>query len=248
MSETPFFFRLGDQQLFAVLHRPDSGAARQGVVLCHALAEEKLWSHRVYVNLARDLAGEGISVLRFDFRGEGDSDLEFEECGLQTRRTDALRAAEVLLEHERHLGSCIFLGHRLGCAVAAIAAATPAARAQAVIAWDPVARGRDYLMQLLRSTVAGEFARTGTAPTRASLLESLEAGKMVVIDGYGMSPQLYRDLVQLEWTRLVQALPCPVLAIEGTRDPAFWRESKRLHSRAPAMSARTMEWLRGRSP
>lgn len=248
MSETPFFFRLGEDQLFAVLHRPKSGTSRQGIVLCHALAEERLWSHRVYVNLARDLAREGFATLRFDFRGEGDSDLEFEECALETRRADALRAAEVLLEHEPHLTGCIFLGHRLGCAIAAMAAVSPAAQAQAVIAWDPVARGRDYLMQLLRSTVASEFARNGVAPTRAQLLESLEAGQTVIVDGYGVSPALYRELIALEWGRLAEALPCPVLAFEGTLDPVFWRESKRLHGRAPQMSARTMQWLRERAP
>lgn len=244
MNETPFFFELGEHRLFAVLHRPTTAPARRGVVLCHALAEEKLWSHRVYVNLARELAREGIAVLRFDFRGEGDSDLEFEDCGLASRTADALRAAEVLREHEPHLNGCIFLGHRLGCAVAAMASGSSAARAQGLIAWGPIASGRDYLMQLLRSVLASELTQTGSARTRAALLESLEAGETVVIDGYGMRSPLYRDLLDLEWSRLVQATRCPVLAIDGTCEPAFWRESKRFHCRAPTMSARTIQWLR----
>jgi alpha/beta superfamily hydrolase len=247
VRETPFFFRLGEHQLFAMLHRPDSGTPRQGIVLCHALAEEKLWSHRVYVNLARDLARAGFATLRFDCRGEGDSDLEFEQCGLETRRADALRAAEVLLEQEPQLRGCVFLGHRLGCAVAAMAAASPAARAEAVVAWDPVVRGRDYLMQLLRSTVASAFARSGSAPTRAQLLESLDAGETVIVDGYGITPAFHRELATLEWAQLAGALPCPLLAIEGAREAAFWRESKRMHGRAPQMSAQTLGWLNARA-
>ena len=42
--------------------------------MCHPLGEEKLWAHRVFVSLARDLANAGFVVLRFDCRGEGDSD------------------------------------------------------------------------------------------------------------------------------------------------------------------------------
>jgi hypothetical protein len=55
---------------------------------------------------------------------------------------------------------------------------------------------------------------------------------------------LYRDLMGLEWSRLLEDTRCPVFAINGTCEPPFWRESKRLHSRAPAMSARTTQWLR----
>ena len=244
VNETPFFFELGEHRLFAVLHRPMAGPAQRGVVLCHALAEEKLWSHRVYVNVARELAREGIAVLRFDFRGEGDSDLEFENCGLATRTADALRAAEVLREHEPHLSGCIFLGHRLGSAVAAMATASSPAHAQGLIAWDPIASGRDYLMQLLRSVLASELTQTGSARTRAALLESLEAGETVAIDGYGMRSPLYRDLMGLDWSRLLQAARCPVLAINGTSEPPFWRESKRFLSRTPTMSAHTIQWLR----
>ena len=246
-GETPLFFSLGPHQLYGVLHRPQSVPARQGIVLCAALAEEKLWSHRVYVGAARAFARAGIAVLRFDVRGEGDSDLEFEESGLETRAADALRAAEILLEHEPQLDGCIFLGHRLGCATAATAASRCGERARGLIAWDPVASGRGYLMQLLRSVLASELAQTGTAPTRASLLERLDAGGSVVVDGYEIGPLLYRELLALEWPPLLATIRCPYTAIDGTCEPPFWRETKRLYGEAPAMQGSTMQWLEARA-
>ena len=99
------------------------------------------------------------------------------------------------------------------------------------------------LMQWLRSVVANELAQTGAAPTRASMLKRLDAGETITVDGYGISPQFYRDLMGLEWQRLLEVVQCPVLAIDGTNEPPFWRESKRFHSRAPVMSGRTMQWL-----
>jgi len=243
VNETPFFFSVGTHQLFAVFHRPAAGAARCGVVLCSAIAEEKLWSHRVYVNAARELAKEDVAVLRFDFRGEGDSDMEFENGGLETRAADVLRAAEVLLDQEPRLRGCYFLGHRLGCAPAAMAASRFGERALGLIAWDPVGSGSNYLMQWLRSVLAAEFAQTGMAESRASLLKRLDAGETIVADGYGIGPSLYRDLMALEWPSVLAAVLCPVLAIDGNCEPPFWRESKRFHTRAPVMSRRTLEWL-----
>ena len=182
-------------------------------------------------------------MLRFDYRGEGDSDLDFADAGFETRAADALRAADVLLETEPQLRGFFYLGHRLGCAPAAIAASRSGGRALGLVAWDPVASGSGYLMQWLRTVLAAELAQTGTAPTRATLLKQLDAGEMVVADGYCIGPSLYRDLLGLEWSSLLADVTCPVLTIEGSSEPPFWRETKRFHARAPVMSARTREWL-----
>lgn len=243
MSECPFFFELGKDRLFAMHHRPPSGEVRHGVVLCHALAEEKLWSHRVYVSLARELAACGFAVLRFDCRGEGDSDLDFEEATLASRVDDAVRAAAVLLEREPRLRHCIFLGHRFGAAVAALAAARAGGRAERLIAWDPIENGPAYLMQWLRSTLASQLVATGKAPTRAALMKTLEEGGTVTIDGYGITPRFYRDLAQLDWSRIHQAVPCPALVVEGACEPPFWRQTQRMHMRAPVMTERSVQWL-----
>ncbi len=248
MSETPFFFELGNERLFGMHHRPagsDDAAPRRGVVLCHAMAEEKLWSHRVYVSLARELAADGFAVLRFDCRGEGDSDREFEEATLASRVDDALRAAAVLLEREPQLRRCVLLGHRLGAAVAARAAAQAPQLAEAVIAWDPIESGSAYLMQWLRSALASQLVATGRAPTRSALVKALQEGETVPVDGYGVTPQLYRELTALQWRSLVQGLACPVLALEGSCEPPFWRQTQRMHMRAPAMTQRSVQWLRG---
>jgi alpha-beta hydrolase superfamily lysophospholipase len=247
LSETPFFFALGNERLFGMHHRPaGSGrrAPRRGVVLCHALAEEKLWSHRVYVSLARELAAQGFAVLRFDCRGEGDSDLEFEEATLASRVEDALRAAAVLLEREPQLRRCVFLGHRMGAVVAARAAAQAPDLAEALIAWDPIESGSVYLMQWLRSALASQLVATGRAPTRSALVKALEEGRTVTIDGYGITPRLYRELAAVHWAPLVEALACPALVVEGACEPPFWRQTPRMHMRAPAMTERSVQWLR----
>ena len=78
MKETPFFFEGDTGSLFGLLHEPDPATpAREAFVFCHPFGEEKLWTHRTYVSMARRLAERGHPVLRFDFLGNGDSDGAF---------------------------------------------------------------------------------------------------------------------------------------------------------------------------
>jgi len=266
-SEQPFFFELGEDRLFAMLHRPLTGTPKRAVVMCHALAEEKLWSHRVYVSLARTLAQRGMAVLRFDFRGEGDSDLEFEQAGIATRIEDAVRAAGLMLELLSEMPGVVLFGHRLGGAIAAAATLELGARASGLIVWDPLPSGKEYLAQLLRANVAAQMIQGRVTRTKEALTAALEAGERVLVDGYGISGPFYRELVALEWTGMLQALPCPALMIEvknpnpraakppwsasvpahvehaQVAEPVFWRESQQFHRSAPNMSELSLKWL-----
>src|SRR3982751_2205696 len=86
-NETPQFFpNRENQRLFSVLHRVPS--ANLAGVVCPPLFDEKLWSHRVLVNFARFVAARGVSVLRFDYFGDGESDGRFEDASVSTRLRD----------------------------------------------------------------------------------------------------------------------------------------------------------------
>jgi len=82
-------FRCQDAALYGVLALPEQPAAR-GVLIVVGGAQYRAGSHRHFVLLARQLAQAGIPVLRFDYRGMGDSDGDsrgFEQVG------DDIRAA-----------------------------------------------------------------------------------------------------------------------------------------------------------
>ena len=243
--ESAFFFELEGARLFALCHRPERVKPSCGLVLCHALGEEKYWSHRMLVGVARALAREGVVVLRFDFRGEGDSDLEFEDTGVATRVADTVRAAEVLLEREPHLHNVALAGHRMGAAIAAAAAVRLGPRAGGLVLWDPVVDGRTYLLELLRSTLVSRLALLGTAPTRAALLAALEAGETVNVEGYGFSPSFYRELIELNLADVLRRVPCPTLNVESSASAPPWRESRHYIQDAPHIVQRKLRWLEG---
>lgn len=87
MLETPredaITFPCAGETLVGVLHHPGL-AAERAVVIVVGGPQYRAGAHRQYVMLARALAEAGVPVLRFDYRGMGDSTgtfRGFEECG-----------------------------------------------------------------------------------------------------------------------------------------------------------------------
>ncbi|MET0323527.1 MAG: hydrolase 1, exosortase A system-associated [Duganella sp.] len=72
-SEHAVGFACRGQWLVGVLHAPDHPLPR-GVLVITGGPQYRAGSHRQFVLLARHLAARGIAVMRFDYRGMGDSD------------------------------------------------------------------------------------------------------------------------------------------------------------------------------
>lgn len=73
-SETPIVFEVEGAQCVGVLAQPLAASPSDvAVVIVVGGPQYRVGSHRQFVLLARDLAAAGISTLRFDYRGMGDS-------------------------------------------------------------------------------------------------------------------------------------------------------------------------------
>lgn len=75
MKEFPVVFKCHSDHLYGVIHSPCVAATR-GVLIVVGGPQTRVGSHRQFVLLARDLARQGIPVMRFDYRGMGDSEGE----------------------------------------------------------------------------------------------------------------------------------------------------------------------------
>lgn len=81
MSERGISFACEGCWLYGVLSlpSPSAPAARRGVVLVVGGPQYRVGSHRQFTLLARELAQQGVPVLRFDYRGMGDSEGEIRD-------------------------------------------------------------------------------------------------------------------------------------------------------------------------
>lgn len=80
-------FTCQSEDLFGILHIPQQPVQR-GVLIIVGGPQYRVGSHRQFILLARHLAAQGIPVMRFDFRGMGDSDGDirtFEHVGEDLR-------------------------------------------------------------------------------------------------------------------------------------------------------------------
>ena len=115
-------------------------------MLCHAFGQEYMRAHRAFSLLARRLATLGYPVLRFDFYGCGDSSGDALDGNLQ-RWTQNVGSAIDEVKNAGRVARVALVGLRLGASLAA-AAAAGRDDVGALVAWDPIIRGQDYLDDL----------------------------------------------------------------------------------------------------
>lgn len=72
-TETPLVFQCQGDYLTAIVHHAAESSGL-GVVLVVGGPQYRVGSHRQFVLLARLLAAKGVPVMRFDYRGMGDSE------------------------------------------------------------------------------------------------------------------------------------------------------------------------------
>jgi dienelactone hydrolase len=97
--------RFGDQgRLAGIITEPERMLGQKALILINAGLTPKFGPYRLYAQLARRLAKDGIPVLRFDLGGIGDSPSEYGGLPLRTRTTQEIRAAVDFLCERHDLG------------------------------------------------------------------------------------------------------------------------------------------------
>jgi len=106
-KERPIVFDCNGDQLVGIFHEGQSDA-NKGVVVVVGGPQYRVGSHRQFVVMARKFAAAGIPVLRFDYRGMGDS-------GGTTRtfehiRSDIRAAIDCLIREQKSVKQVVLMG------------------------------------------------------------------------------------------------------------------------------------------
>lgn len=270
--ETPFYFNGIRTSLFGIKHSPSGDKKNIGLVFCHPFAEEKLWSHRVFVNMARDLAKNGYPVLRFDYSGYGDSDGRFEECTLYDHANDIKAAIAELKNAFGGISSIGLIGLRYGATLAALVAEEDISKTIShLVMIDPVVDMESYMQEVLRANLTTQMIIHGKiVTTRDELTKNIMDGDAVNIDGYDITRSLYESVCVIKLNNIQKTYAGKSLIIQIGRqnqsvrkeleqltasyaeatlilvtEEPFWRELKNYIQRTESISMNMHQWIEG---
>lgn len=203
----PVTFSNEGQKILGVVHRPEGGTLYPAVVMCHGFTGQKVEPHRLFVKTAEALAAEGYLVLRFDFRGSGDSEGEFHEMTFEGEVSDAIKAVDYLLAAEpvdpERIG---VIGLSMGGAVAACLTGRDA-RIKSTVLWAAVS---DFIL-------LGTPERWKDSPWHPEF-DAWDAGGNLV------GRTFVENVIKANPDEEIKRARGPVLIVHGDQDPVVTLE------------------------
>lgn len=201
-SREPFFLTCGGRRLFAIYHPPQRQQSGSGAVFFAPFGEEMNRARRMASLLAESLAAAGIGTLIFDYSCTGDSAGRFGEASLDAWVEDGTAAIGWLAD--RLEGPVVPIGLRLGGIIALKSAQLARKEIEQAVLWQPVTDGRIMLTQFMRIRVAAAMSGGTERETTASLRQRLNAGDILEIGGYDISPGL---ATAIDSVRIADCMP-----------------------------------------
>ena len=203
----PVTFNNRGEQLVGILHVPDElkhGERAPGIVMFHGFTGNKTEDHRLFVHIARALCDSGFVVLRFDFRGSGDSDGEFDDMTVPGEVSDAEKALTFLTSQESvDKEKTGVIGLSMGGRVAAILAS----------------RDRRVKFAVLYSAALGPLRERFLSQVRKNTLEKLDSGEAIKVDdGWYLKKPFFDSIDKPVPIDVMDGIAVPVLLVHSDAD------------------------------
>lgn len=201
-KELPVTWLSEGEQIVGMLHLPEAEAPVPGVVLLHGFTGSKVEAHRSFVKLSRALAEGGMAVLRFDFRGSGDSEGEFSKMTVDQECADAHSALEYLrMRKEVNQDQIGLLGMSLGGLVAAVVSGGhPEIKSR--VLWCPV----------------GDPSAAAERKMDTSVMQQMDDMGFCDMGGWQVGKEFLEKLHRAKPLQEIVKCKAPALLLQGTED------------------------------
>jgi hypothetical protein len=184
------YFEVPGAHLYTVLHKVNRPTAR--VLLVGPFAAERHSSYIPWVLWARFLAERGIEVLRYDYRGVGESSGAFEEMSFSDWSEDVHLLAKWLKDQSPAVP---LLLHGLGVGALLASRAFHGGVGEALLLWSPPESANQALRSAVVRWINVEqlFKYGDERKPSSAFIEELECGSSVEVEGYQFSGKLWQN-------------------------------------------------------
>lgn len=212
-TEQPVSFANQGERMWGMLHLPASGGPHSAVLMLHGITGDKTGSHRLFVHMARALAARGIAALRFDMRGSGDSEGEFQDMTLASEASDAQVALEWLIGRPEIDSARIgVLGLSLGAMVESMLAGRNPNLVRGLAYWASAADAGAF-------THVAERASEKSGASSESLMSTLVQNGYVMLWGYPCGLPLIQNFFNEQPLEELKNYHGKALIVHTTGDP-----------------------------
>jgi serine aminopeptidase S33 family len=215
LEERAGYFPVSGAHLYTVVHEVKEPVAR--VLLVGPFASERHNAYLPWVRWARVLAAANIEVLRYDYRGIGESTGSFEEMTFAHWSEDVRLLSAWFRDRSPNVPLML---HGLGMGAVLAGRAFDEDIGEGLLLWSPPANANQALRATLMRWVGLEqiFKFGDDRKSASDYIRLLEQGSPLEVDGYRWSVNLWRESFHF-------ALPA-VLANEESAGQAYARPVK----------------------
>lgn len=171
--------------------------------------------------LAINLSNLGYSVLRFDYRGTGDSAGDLTGVTADHWADDVEHAIQEAMDMAA-VPRVALIGLRLGALLAAKAAKNNK-QVSRLLLWDPITDGSSYLHDIKSSVLQ--------AQKQGSRSRILEPDGTIHFNGFSMPPPFQETIANLRLDNLTPAVSAPIAQIVSHEAEAFTNLTRQLSER-----------------
>lgn len=183
----PFFFGSSVSPLYGVYHQAEGNKAEKGgALLCYPFGQEYMRVHRAFRQIANLLAKNGYHVLRFDYRGTGDSGEDMENM-LASDWLEDIDVAIDELKSMTNLKKISLIGLRMG-ALLANTVSSQRNDIEKLVVWDPIMSGVAYEEEL--------YSELSRADSEA--WNFIDEKKILHFNGFPLTQPLRESLKKLD--------------------------------------------------
>ncbi|MEM7819264.1 MAG: alpha/beta fold hydrolase [Candidatus Aenigmatarchaeota archaeon] len=204
MKEINVIFKNKGQKIIGVLHIPKKQNP-PAIVMCHGFTGNKGDIHNKLYKAAKKFCENGFVVLRFDFRGSGESEGEFVNVTISSEVSD-LKIAIGFMQKQGYKRIGV-VGSSLGGTISLIGFNE---RIKAMVLWNPVTNLRQTFIDsdLIPKENAQRLEKNGFI-----IFKDNRTGKE-----FKIGKKFWKEIETLDVVKYLKRLKCPVLILHGNKD------------------------------